>query len=90
MKTNSSTDGAMISSYLAATNMAVTPTSWNLMSDTTRFDRKRSMTLMAIHSVSGSMWYRRCTWSSQSMSVVRIDLRGTRTRRQQGVRRLGL
>ena len=47
--------GAIISSYFAATNMAVTPTSWNFARLTTRFERKRSTMLMAIQSVSGSM-----------------------------------
>lgn len=48
--------GAMISSYLAAMNIAVTPTSWNLTRETMRFERNRSMILIAIQSVSGSMW----------------------------------
>jgi hypothetical protein len=51
--------GARISSYLAAINMAVTPTSCSLMRDTTRTERNRSTMLMAIHRVSGSMWYRK-------------------------------
>lgn len=48
--------GAMISSYLAATNIAVTPTSWNFPRLTTRFDMNRSMILTVIQRVSGSMW----------------------------------
>jgi hypothetical protein len=66
--------GARISSYLAAINMAVTPTSCSLMRDTTRTDRNRSTMLMAIHRVSGSMWYRKWTCSNQSINVVLIVL----------------
>jgi hypothetical protein len=47
--------GAMISSYLAARKMAVMPTSWSLTSETTRWDKNRSMMLTAIQRVSGSM-----------------------------------
>jgi hypothetical protein len=66
--------GARISSYLAAINMAVTPTSCSLMRDTTRTERNRSTMLMAIHRVSGSMWYRKWTCSNQSINVVLIVL----------------
>lgn len=47
--------GAMISSYLAARKMAVMPTSCSLTKLTERTDRKRSMMLVAIQRVSGSM-----------------------------------
>jgi hypothetical protein len=66
--------GARISSYLAAINMAVTPTSCSLMRDTTRTDRNRSTMLIAIHRVSGSMWYRKWTCSNQSINVVLMVL----------------
>lgn len=51
--------GARISSYLAAMNMAVTPTNWSLINETTLADKNLSTMLTAIHNVSGNMWYRK-------------------------------
>lgn len=51
--------GARISSYLAAMNMAVTPTNWSLINETTLADKNLSTMLTAIQSVSGNMWYRK-------------------------------
>jgi hypothetical protein len=47
--------GARISSYLAAMNMAVTPTNWSLINETTLADKNLSTMLTAIQSVSGNM-----------------------------------
>lgn len=51
--------GARISSYLAAMNMAVTPTNCSLINETTLADKNLSTMLTAIQSVSGNMWYRK-------------------------------
>ena len=77
-KTTDTHLGARISSYLAAMNMAVTPTNWSLINETTRADKNLSTMLTAIQSVSGNMWYRKCTWSNQSIRVVRIPLSTTK------------
>lgn len=55
-------------------NMAVTPTNWSLIKETTRADKNRSTMLTAIQRVSGNMWYRKWTWRSQSIKVVRMPL----------------